>query len=54
LDEHEQIEARLMNFSEICALLQNPVRDVISVRLYAALIGFITAGAIALPPVQEH
>ena len=53
LEEHEQIEARLMNFAEISALLQRPPADVISVRLYAALIGFATAGAIVLPPVQK-
>jgi ADP-ribose pyrophosphatase len=50
LEEHEQIEARLMNLAEICALLRNPSEDVISVRLYAALVGFKTAGVIALPP----
>jgi ADP-ribose pyrophosphatase len=53
LEEHEEIEARLLNFADVCALLQTPTTDVISVRLYAALIGFVTAGAIALPPPQE-
>lgn len=52
LQQHEQIEARLLNFSDVCALLRNPPGDVISVRLYAALVGFFTAGGITLPPTQ--
>ncbi|MEO6003838.1 MAG: NUDIX hydrolase [Opitutus sp.] len=50
LEAHEDIEARLLTLGDIRALLKDPQTDVISVRLYAAFVGFVTAGAIALPP----
>jgi ADP-ribose pyrophosphatase len=50
LEEHEDIETRLMTLAEIRELIQNPQGDIFSVRFYTTLIGFITAGKIALPP----
>ena len=50
LEEHEDIETRLMTLAEIRILIQNPQVDIFSVRFYTTLIGFITAGKIALPP----
>jgi hypothetical protein len=49
LEQHEDIETRLMTLAEIRNLLQNPQGDIFSVRLYTTLIGFLTAGKIALP-----
>jgi hypothetical protein len=39
-----------MTLAEIRILIQNPQVDIFSVRFYTTLIGFITAGKIALPP----
>ena len=50
LEAHEDIAARLLSLADIRALLKQQSEDVISVRLYAAFVGFVTAGAIALPP----
>jgi ADP-ribose pyrophosphatase len=49
LEEHEDIDTRLMTLAEIRNLIQNPQGDLFSVRLYTTLIGFLTAGKIALP-----
>lgn len=47
--EHEDIEVRLANITDIRRLLGSELSDIVSSRLYPILIGFGTAGAIALP-----
>ena len=54
LEQHEEIEARLMSLTEIRQLLARPGDDVISARLYAALVGFTTSGVISLPRGFEN
>lgn len=49
--EHESIEIRLLNIAEIRALLTRPGEDIISSRLYPALVGFVANGRIALPSI---
>lgn len=49
LEEHEHIDARLLNLAELRALLEAPGPDVASSRFYAIAMGFLIAGAIALP-----
>lgn len=53
LDTHEKIDARLLSFSELESLLSQSTNDVLSVRLYSAAIGFLTAGKICLPPTKD-
>lgn len=47
--EHEDIETRLVTVSEIRELLRQPDGDIISSRLYPVLVGYVSAGSIALP-----
>lgn len=49
LEEHEHIDARLLNLAELRALLANPGPDVFSSRFYAIALGFVMAGKIVLP-----
>ncbi len=47
--EHEDIEILLVSLEEIRALVGRPSSDVISSRLYPILLGYLSAGRIALP-----
>jgi 8-oxo-dGTP pyrophosphatase MutT (NUDIX family) len=49
LEEHEHIDARLLNLAELRALLADPRQDVLGARFYAIAMGFVMAGAITLP-----
>ena len=49
LEEHEHIDARLLNLAELRALLADPRQDVFGARFYAIAMGFVMAGAITLP-----
>lgn len=49
LEEHEHIDARLLNLAELRALLANPGEDVFSSRFYAIATGFVMTGRITLP-----
>ncbi len=49
LEEHEHIDARLLNLAELRALLAVPGPDVFGARFYAIAMGFVMADAITLP-----
>jgi 8-oxo-dGTP pyrophosphatase MutT (NUDIX family) len=49
LEEHEHIDARLLNLAELRDLLAAPGQDVFGGRFYAIAMGFVIAGAITLP-----
>ena len=47
--EHEDIEVRMVSIADIRKLLATEQSDIISSRLYPILVGYVSAGAIALP-----
>ena len=47
--EHEDIEVRLVSVADIRKQLGTEQSDIVSSRLYPILVGYISAGAIALP-----
>lgn len=49
LEEHEHIDARLLDLAELRALLADPGQDAFGARFYAIAMGFVMAGAITLP-----
>ncbi|HEY4247747.1 MAG TPA: NUDIX hydrolase [Lacunisphaera sp.] len=51
--EHEDIEVRLVSVAGIRKLLGSAHGDIISSRLYPLLLGYVSAGAITLPPETE-
>ncbi len=52
--EHEDIEIRLVTVAEIRELLASKTTDIISSRLYPMLVGYATAGEIALPKLSRQ
>ena len=51
--EHEDIEIRLVSLEDIRKLIAAPQGDIISSRLYPVLVGYVSAGAIALPRITS-
>ncbi len=47
--EHEDIEARLLSLDDVRKILREPGTDVISSRLYPALVGFVAARSFIFP-----